>query len=136
MSKTNVVSLADLNLKAKCAAGFTFPLLGDDGTETGVSLTVIGAHAEPVQKWVNAELNKRRVQDAMQVKRGKEVSVRTIEDDIEFGAEFVAIRIIGWSGISEPFTPENALALCEVNPLVVEQVKAASEEMGNFSGKK
>ena len=129
------VSLADLNIKTKCADGFTFPFLDDEGKNTGVEFTVLGAHAPSVQKWVNAELNARRKQDAMQAKRGKDVDVRDIEDDIEFGVEYMAIRIIGWSGITEPYSPENALRLCETNPLVVEQVKIASETLANFTRK-
>ena len=129
------VSLSDLNIKTKCAEGFTFPFLNDEGKETGVTFTVLGAHAPSVQKWVNSELNARRKQDALQAKRGKDVDVRAIEDDIEFGVEYMAIRITGWEGITEPYSPENALRLCETNPLVVEQVKAASEAMENFTRK-
>ena len=129
------VSLTDLNLKTKCADGFTFPFLDDEGKETGIKFTVLGAHAPAVQKWVNGELNARRKLDAMQAKRGKDVDVRNIEDDIEFGVELMAIRIIGWEGITEPYSPENALQLCETNPLVVEQVKQASETLANFTRK-
>lgn len=125
--------MADLNLKAKCAEGFTFPFLDDAGKETGVTFTVLGAHAPAVQKWCNSELNARRKQDAMQAKRGKDTDVRAIEDDIDFGVEFMAIRIVGWQGITEPYSPENALRLCVTNPLVVEQVKSASEALANFT---
>jgi len=127
------VSLADLNIKAKCEEGFTFDFLNEDGKETGLKFTVLGAHAPKVQAWVNKQLNARRRQEAMQVKRGKTDDVRAIEDDIEFGVEFMAIRIVGWEGITEKYSPELALVLCEQNPLVVEQVKQASENLANFT---
>lgn len=126
------ISLSDLNLKTKCADGYTFDFLDESGNETGVKLTVLGAHAPSVQAWVNKQLNARRKQEAMQAKRGKD-DVRSIEDDIEFGVEFMAIRIIGWEGITEPWSPENARLLCETNPAVVEQVKEASEKLANFT---
>ena len=130
------LSINDLNVTTKCESGYEFEYLDENGKGTGVMLTVIGAHAPAVQKWVNTQLNQRRKHEAMQAKRGKNVDVRSIEDDIEFGVEFMAIRITGWKGITEPYTPDNALRLCEINPLIVEQVKAASEELANFTQSK
>lgn len=130
------LSLKDLNLNEKCAEGYKFEFLDAEGKGTGIHFTVLGAHAPSVQKWVNTKINERRKHDAVQAKRGKIDEVRPVEDDIDFGYEYVAIRIIGWDGITESYSPENALALCEMNPLVVEQVKAASEELGNFTKSK
>lgn len=135
MSQTKAISLADLNVTKKCEEGYEFEYLDANGNSTGVFITVVGAHAPQIQKWVNTQLNQRRKHEAMQAKRGKDVE-RLIEDDIEFGVEFMAIRITGWRGINEPCTPENALVLCESNPLAVEQVKAASENLANFTRSK
>lgn len=129
------VSLKDLNIKKKCEEGFKFEYVDEEGKGTGIYLTVIGAHSAQVQKWVNRELNNRRKQEAMQSKRGKD-EVRSIEDDIKFGTEMMSLRIIGWEGIEEAFSPEAALELCETNPLVVEQVKEASEKLANFTKSK
>lgn len=130
------LSLSDLNLTKKCEEGFEFEYLDGKGNQTGVFLTVIGAHAPEVQKWANSKLNIRRRQDAMTTKRGKDIEVRDIEDDIEFGVEFMSIRIKAWRGIDDPCTPQNALLLCQTNALVVEQVKEASENLGNFGKNK
>lgn len=135
METKAVMSLSDMNIKKKCEDGYRFEYLNDEGKGTGIFFTVLGAHAPSVQKWVNNELNKRRKQEAIQAKRGKDIDVRLIEEDIEFGVEFMAIRIIGWEGITEAYTSENALMLCETNPMVVEQVKAASEALANFTKK-
>lgn len=135
MADKKAVSLADLNVTKKCEDGYEFEYLDESGRGTDIFITVVGAHAPQVQKWVNSQLNQRRKYEAMQTKRGKDVE-RMIEDDIEFGVEFMAIRIVGWRGINEPCTPENALQLCEINPLVVEQVKGASENLANFTRSK
>lgn len=135
MKEQTAVSLDSLNVAKQCESAFEFEYINESGSNTGVFLTVIGSHAPELQKWVNSELNKRRNFEAMQTKRGKD-SVRLIEDDIDFGVELIALRIKGWRGINEPFTPENALRLCEINPLIVEQVKAASENLANFTPSK
>lgn len=127
------VSLADLDMKKHCEDGHRFEYLDGDHKGTGIFFTVLGAHAEKIEKWSNSELNARRRQEAMQAKRGDDVDVRLIEDDIEFGVEFVALRIIAWEGITQPYTPENALKLCRSNPMVFAQVRAASEKIANFT---
>ena len=130
------LSLSDLNLTKKCEEGYEFEYINENGKQTGFFLTVIGAHAQEVQKWANSKLNIRRRQDAITAKRGKDIDVRDIEDDIEFGTEFMSIRIKAWRGIDEPCTPQNALLLCQTNALIVEQVKEASENLGNFGKSK
>lgn len=129
------ISINDLDIISKCDEGFEFEFLDQNGKGTGVFFTVIGAHSPKVQDWVNRQLNIRRRQEAMDAKRGKS-EVRPIEDDIDFGMELMSMRIIAWKGIDDPCTPENALRLCKVNPLVVEQVKEASENLANFTKSK
>ena len=133
MAKTTSVSLDALNIKAKCEDAINVPYLDESGQETGIVLKVIGAHAQKVQEFVNRKMNERRRQEAMQAKRGKADEVRKIEDDIEFGVQFISMRIVGWTGITEECTPDNALKLCQINPQVIEQVKEASENLANFT---
>ena len=128
------VSLADLDTRKKCGEGVEFEIVNATGKGTGIFLTVIGAHAPSVQTWVNKELNNRRRAEALQAKRsGKALDVRPIEEDIDFGIELIAIRILGWRGITEPFSPENALILCQSNPEVCAQVREFSEDIANFT---
>ncbi|MDA3832282.1 MAG: hypothetical protein PF495_02695 [Spirochaetales bacterium] len=125
-------SLSDLNTVKKCDESVVFEPVGADGKKLGFSLSVLGAHSTTVQKWVNKELNKRRRQEAVQKKRGA-ADTRPVEDDIEFGYEVVAIRITGWEGITDEFTPENALLLCQTNPDICLQVREVSEDIANFT---
>jgi hypothetical protein len=69
----------------------------------------------------------------MQEKRGKKAVTRSIEEDMEFGTELTAIRVVGWRGISDPFTPEGAIRLCTINPPIKEQILKASDDIANFS---
>lgn len=125
-------SLAELNTNKKSEEGFRFEYLDADGKDTGIFVTVIGEHATPVQKWRNRKINNDRSHAAMLEKRGKKPEVTQVEDDIEFGIEFVSIRIVAWEGLQEPCTPENALHWCLNDSLIVEQARAASENLANF----
>lgn len=127
-------SLSDLDVTKSCESGFEFEVTDDaTGKGTGVFLTVIGAHAPTVTNWVAKTLNERRKFDEMQEKRGKKAAIRSIEDDIDFGNEMVAIRVTGWRGISDEYTPENAIKLCKGNPPIKEQILRASEDLANFT---
>lgn len=132
MAEKKTVSLADLNVQEKCAEGIEFELTTPAGKGMGVFVTVLGGHAPSVQKWVNRQINQRRAAEAIQAKRGKN-DVRPIEDDIDFGVEAISIRVTAWRGISEEFTPENALKLCTINPLIRDQIKDFSENIENFT---
>jgi len=130
------VSIDDLNIIKKCEDGFEFEYLDAQGKDTAIFFTVLGAHAAKVQKWAFKQLNSQRSQAAILAKRGKAEEVRTVEDDVEFAHELMAIRIIGWRGITQPYTPELAVSLCANNPLIVEQVREASENLANFTKSK
>lgn len=131
MNKTGT-SLADLDLVSASENSFEFEYLRPDGRETGVFIKVIGSQAPKVQEWIRKSLNRRRAQEALATKRGKEIE-RLVEDDEQFGIDAAAIRIVGWSGISEPYTPEAAKILVTNNSEIRDQVLEASNNLGNFS---
>ena len=132
MSKSTGLSLDDLNLVAASENSYEFEYLRSDGKSTGVFISVLGSQAPKVQEWIRKNLNRRRAQEALAAKRGKEIE-RTVEDDEEFSIEAAAIRICGWKGINEPFTLEAARILCTNNPEVRDQVFEASNNLGNFT---
>lgn len=129
-------SLKDFDLVSACNQTFEFEYLDANGSNTGLFLEIIGAHSEKVQKWRNNKLNQQRQADAMNKKRGRDDLVRPIESDIDFGTEFISIRIVGWRGISDPWNPENAILLCTINPELMQQVAQHSENLANFTKSK
>lgn len=126
------LSLADLDLVAASENSFEFEYLRPDGRETGVFINILGSQAPKVAKWIRNALQRRRDQEALATKRGKEI-IRLVEDDEQFGIDAAAIRIVGWRGISEPYTPEAAKILVTNNSEIRDQVLEASNNMGNFS---
>jgi hypothetical protein len=133
MAAKKDVSLADLNLTKQCEQSAEMEVKTVRGKGTGIVLSVLGAHAPEIQKWINKELNNRRREEALQAKLGKHASIRMIEEDIDFGMGVVAIRITGWRGISDQWSPENALLLCQTNAEIAAQVKEFSDDIANFT---
>jgi hypothetical protein len=129
-------SISDLDVTKSCETGFEFEVTDDaTGKGTGLFLTIIGGHAQKIADFTKKSLNERRLADAMAEKRdprGKKPNVHPVEEDIEFSTELVAMRIIAWRGISDPYSHENAMRLCTVNPPIKEQVLAVSENLKNF----
>lgn len=132
------VSLASLNLVAAADVPYQMPFLNALGDPTGVVIEVLGAQSEKVTSAVNAAVNGRRKAEiaakAAAARRNGEASEFTpVEDDILFGQRLAAARIVGWHGITEAFTPELALTLCQTNPELARQVIEASNDLANFT---
>lgn len=133
-----MLSLKDLDVSKACETAHEFEVVDEvNGKGTGIFLTVIGGHAPAIQEFSKKEVNARRVAEAMAEKRdprGKNPKAKVIpvEEDIDFLTELVAMRIVGWRGIAEPYSHENAVRLCTTNPPIKEQILAVSEDLRNF----
>jgi hypothetical protein len=129
-------SLDDLDQGKACEKPYEFEVTNEiDGKGTGLFLSVVGAHAQRVLNLIQKTVDERRVAEAMAEKRdprGKQVHVRPIKEDIDYSTELVAVRVVGWRGIKEEYSPERAIKLCTINPGIKEQILAASEELRNF----
>ncbi len=129
------ISLSELNVEAQSETPYEFEITDENsGKGTGVYLSVLGSHSKSVSSFVAKTLNAKRRAEALRLKKGaKDVEFTPIEDDIDFGVELAAIRIKAWRGITEDFTPENALLLCRTNPIIKQQVIEASDDVKNFT---
>lgn len=129
-------SLDDLDVTKACEKGYEFEVSDDaTGKGVGIFLTVLGAHADRITEYTKKSLNERRLEEAMAQKRdprGKRPNVVPIEEDIEFSTELVALRVIGWRGIKEPYSHANAVRLCKSNPAIKEQILKESDNLANF----
>jgi hypothetical protein len=133
MSETaKTVSLESLDICKPCEQGFEFEYISEaDSKPSGIFITILGSHAEKVKTWVRRELNRMRQREALMIKKGKD-EIRQIEDDEQFAIESAAIRIIGWRGITQDYTPQLAITLCDINPEIRKQVIEKSDELANF----
>ena len=128
------ISLKSLNVEAACDTPYDLDIVDEQtGKSTGITLKVIGAHSQVITKLVAKAVNAKRQAESQLAKKGKDVPVTKVEDDLEFGIELAAKRIVGWSGIEESFTPDLAFELCKTNPVIRDQVVAASEDMSHYT---
>ena len=131
------VSLSSLNTRQASEQPFWFDYVGPDGEATGIRFGVLGSQGYTVQRAINEAVNQRRRKEAIREAEGASASpadqVTPIEDDIAFGQRLAAVRLIGWEGIEDPFTPENALLLCQTNPEIAAEVTKQSNRVGNFT---
>lgn len=129
-------SLKDLSATQASDVPFEFELEDSNGVGRGIKLKVLGSQSEKVTSEVARLINARRRNEAARAMRSnrKNVEFEPMESDVEFGQQLAAVRLVGWSGIKEPWTPENALALCKSNRDVANQIIEKSDDMGNFMG--
>lgn len=128
------VSLDALNARAASDEAFEFEYVLADGRNSGIFLSVLGAHSERVTSESNKLINERRRAEAVREAEASRAadSVNLVEDDIAFGQRLAAVRLVGWRGIIEDCTPDRALRLCQTNPDIAGQVTRRSNNMGNF----
>ena len=151
-------SLDDLDAVAKGASAFEFEVDDDNGNPTGVWLSVYGGESEFVTSETARLQNERRRQAAAREINSKigvgkhKVEFVPYESDVEYGKRVAAVRLAGWRtagqtdgltaeqkerfcGIAAPFTPENALRLCQRNEKIAAQITVQSEASENFIGR-
>ncbi len=130
--KTAGVSLASLNVRKVAPAEFEY--VNPEGVATGLFFTVLGSHTDAVTEVSNRLVNERRqaqsAQESAALIDRRANAYTPIEDDIAFGQRLAAIRLAGWRGIDEPFSPENALVLCQGNPDIAAWVMQKSNSLG------
>lgn len=129
-------SLKDLDVTKLADVPFEFEVTDElTGNGIGLFLSIIGDHSQEILDVIKAHENAARTAEAMAAKsdpRGKQLRVVKFEDDVEYSNELVAIRVKGWRGIVEPFTPAGAIELCRINPPIKEQILAKSKDLKNF----
>lgn len=130
-------SLDQLDATKASDEAFEFEFIDAAGNSTGVMLSVLGGQSETVTKEVARLINERRRKEAARAvqqknSNSKNVEFEPMENDVEFGQRLAAVRLVGWKGISDPWSPENALRLCRSNRDVATQVTYQSDTMANF----
>jgi hypothetical protein len=132
MNKTELLSIDDLDLTAASDAPFDLEVLSIKGVKTGITIQVLGNESQKVQEWTNRQANRIRTQATQKSVTGKD-KVRTAEEDDEYVIESAVVRIVGWSGLKDEFTKDNATKLMNRNVHVRMQVMTASNDLGNYS---
>jgi len=129
-----MLSLDDLDAVAAADEAHEFEFILPDGEGSGLFLQVVGANSQRV-KAVSYEIGNayRRKEATKAVSRATGEKVTTIEEDEQTVFKLAAARIIGWRGLKDEYTPENALRLVSRNPEIANQVTEASNDLALFT---
>jgi hypothetical protein len=130
-----MIDLKELDLTTTDSYEFEY-VSESSAIPSGIFISVISSNSDTVKAWLRKSINKIRQREAMQAKRGKDVEIRSVEEDEQFSIESAAVRITGWRGITQEFSPELAIQLCTINPEIRAQVIKESDELGNFKKSK
>jgi hypothetical protein len=128
------ISLSSLNVEKASDTPYTLSIIDEQsGQATGIEIDIIGEHSKVIADLIAKAVNGKREAARIAAKKGKDAPADKVEDDLLFGFELAAKRIVGWKGIEEDFTPENALTLVRTNPTIREQIMQASGNVANFT---
>jgi len=118
-------SLDDLDAKKACSVPYEFEYKFGNGKGSGVFISVYGDESEHVAVETAALMAAERA-------RANALGDEYEQDNMLIGKKLAALRIAGWRGIKEEYTPENALKLCLSNTSISDQVITHSKNIGNF----
>lgn len=129
-----LLSLDDLDAVAAADEAHEFEFILPDGSGSSLFLHVVGANS-PRVKAVEFEIgNAYRKKEAMKAaQRQPSKEIARIEDDVATIHKLAAARIVGWRGLKEEFSPENALRLVSINPEIANQVTEISNNLALFT---
>lgn len=137
MTKTALLSLDDLDVEKHGETPFRYEVKNRAGEPTGVFLLILGGESAAVKAGLSKLVDDRRTTLAQRAANAATPAdaakvAYTTEEDMAFNVRAAAIRLAGWEGLAEPFTPENAERLCRSNRTIREQIVAESDKTANF----
>lgn len=116
--------------------GFLFELKNTDQiTGSGVTLEILGRHADKVDKWVNKLVNANTREAQIAARQGKTVDAKSLDEIRDQNIEGALVRVVGWSGVAQPYSEGLLKAALLRNPHWVFQIINQSDNLGNFSSK-
>lgn len=130
------LSITNLNARAAAARGHEFELEYPAGKGLGVFLNILGEQAQVVEDF-EVELADRRaeqsLQDAQRAAKDEKIVPRSAKAQLKDNLERALVRVTGWRGLQEDFSPEMARELLTNNPDFIDQVLTESRTRGNFT---
>jgi hypothetical protein len=132
MAKEKLIDITKLDAVADSERGFELELKHADGEDVGLTLIVLGKHADVVMQWQKKLFQKLQREESLNKKRGKETEL-DIDEVQERTIESALIRVTGWQGAQQEFSKDLLKGLFKRNPHFVTQVIEASDTDANFT---
>lgn len=130
---TQDIDILDLDAVKLSEHEHEFELKHPDGiTGTGVTLKVIGKHADVVTKFTSRLFNEQQRQAMLAHKSGKPMPPKSMEELRAQNIEAAGLRVTGWSGVKQAFSQDLLRQALGRNPHWIEQIIEESDAIGNF----
>lgn len=126
------ISILDFDATAGAEAGAPLKMCNPDGTETPLTLFVLGDDSDVVQKYINKVVRADNAQAAVAKKAGREVEFDLAKVN-EKNVCSAAARVTGWEGVDETFDPELLKKALRRNGHWVESIIAYAGNRANFT---
>lgn len=136
MAQENTIDILGFDTVAQCENTQELMMLAADGfTETGVTFHVLGSHADAVKEHFKKKTKSFMSRSAIAEKQGKteEFSEKLVDAKDQNEVEGAAVRVTGWSGVKQVFSPELLKQVLARNPHWITQIVKFSENIGNFT---
>ena len=130
------LSIASFDAVAESEKGSELELKNPNGTDTGLTVLVLGSNAEIVRRHFTKLVRENIKRNEVLQKKGK--SIADDYDAIELQnkeAESCAVRVTGWQGVDEPFSVDLLIPALKRNPHWIEQINEFSNDLSNFMKK-
>lgn len=131
-AQDQLVDITEFDVVGACETGHEFELRNPDGSGTGIKLQVLGAFAPEVVKWNAAIAEKMINEQRIAQRKGKMPKAKTMDELKAQNIESAVVRVVGWSGVRQPYTAELLRAALGRNPHWIPQVIEAADDLGNF----
>lgn len=129
---TELVDITAFDMVGACAAGHKFTLRNPDGSLTGITLIVRGTFAPEVVAWNSSTAEKFLNEQRAAQRRGKAAKPKTLDEIEAQNIEGSVVRVAGWEGVRQPFSPDQLRAALQRNPHWATQIVEESDSLGNF----
>lgn len=127
-----LVDITEFDVVGACERGHEFELRNPDGSSTGIKLSVLGSFAPEVvahgARLAEQLINEQRLAQ----RKGKMPKAKTMDELKAQNIESAVVRVVGWSGVRQPYTTELLRAALGRNPHWIPQVIEAADDLGNF----
>lgn len=131
MSK--LVDISSFDAISEAEQPFDLLMKNADGSETPVTLCILGQFSSAVEQWNSAFFRKYQRDTEMAKRKGKEPEIKSYEEMRDQDVDGTLVRVVAWKGVSNEFDKEKLRNALLRNPHWRRQIQEASEDAANFT---
>lgn len=128
-----LVDISNFDAIAEAEIAFDLMMKNTDGSDTQVTLCVLGQFSSAVEQWHSNFYRKYQRDLEIAKRKGKEPEIKSYEEMRDQDVDGTLVRIVAWKGVSNEFDKEKLRNALTRNPHWRRQIQEASEDTANFT---